>query len=176
MAITAGKKTADYGSLAFAASTVGLVMLATSIAPISYPKLQIDRCPFDSAGKVIPDRTADGVLTLAARIYFVHRAGVDDSVVAAYRGRGTSSALLRVVERHVGEDTHIEYCGRTVTGITASGMKVYEVRPDTQAKMNGRADSERRLGLNMGAGWLILGLLCFLRRRFLKRAVDRTIG
>lgn len=176
MATAAGKKATNYGSLAFAASAGGIALLVVSIPPTSYPKLHIGKCPFDSAGRVIPDRTADGVLTFAAGLYFVHREGVDDSTVAAYRAQGTTRGPVRELEHHVGEATHVEYCGSTVTGVTASGMKVYEVRPDTQATMNAQADLQRRLGLKMGAGGLFLGILCFLRWRLLKREAGYTIG
>ncbi|MFM0552874.1 hypothetical protein P0D69_18135 [Paraburkholderia sediminicola] len=176
MTTAAGKKTANYGSWAFATSAVGLVLLVAAIPPTSYPKVQIDKCPFDSAGRVIPDRTADGLLTLAAGIYFVHRDGVDDSIVAAYRGRWAGSSPLRKVEGHVGEAVHVEYCGRTVTDVTASGVTIFEVRPDTQATINSQADSERRSSVIMGAGWLLLGVLFFFKWRLLKREADYTIG
>ena len=152
MRTKAAKKAADCGSWAFATLTMGLVMLVASISPISRPKVHIDKCPLDSAGKVIPDRTADGVLTLAADIYFVHRDGVDDSIVASWRGKGGSNGPAAEMSGHVGELAHVQYCGRTVTRVTASGVNIFDSPPDTQATLDKKAASERRLSLRMSAG------------------------
>lgn len=153
---------------------MGLVLLLATLLPIWHRKVHIDRCPFDSAGKVIPDRTADGVLTLAADIYFVHRDGVDDSIVASWR-KGGSIGPAYEISRHVGELAHVEYCGRTVTRVTASGSNIFDAPPDTQATLDKRADSERRSTVLTGTASLLWGVLCFLKLCLIRREAAYTI-
>jgi hypothetical protein len=72
----AERKVESCRGFTFAGFILGLWFLFFAIVPIWRPKVHIDKCPVDSAGNVIPDRTIDGLLAAAAGIYFVHRDGI----------------------------------------------------------------------------------------------------
>ncbi|MFM0732360.1 hypothetical protein PQQ52_17885 [Paraburkholderia sediminicola] len=175
MRTKAERRAQSYSSMAFAGLTVGGALLLVALLPIWHRKVHIDKCPFDAAGKVIPDRTADGVLTLAADIYFVHRDGMDDSIVASWKKGGAIGPAYQI-SRHVGELAHVEYCGRTVTRVTASGVNVFEAPPGTQATLDAKADSDRRWAISTGATFLLWGVLCLLKLRLIRREAAYTIG
>ncbi|NYH18932.1 hypothetical protein [Paraburkholderia bryophila] len=169
MKTIAERKAESYWGMAFAGFVLGFALLLVALLQNPRPNVHIDKCPFDSAGNVIPDRSADGVLTVAADIYFVHRDGIEDSIVASCLGKGGCKGPAIEMRRHVGESAHVQYCGRTVTGVIASGIKIFEANPDTQATMDARASWEKRTAAFMGVAFVLFGALCFLKLRLIRR-------
>lgn len=153
---------------------MGFALLLVALLQSPHPKVHIDKCPFDSKGNVIPDRSVDGVLTVAASIYFVHRDGVDDSIIASCHGKGGCRGPANEISKHIGEPAHVQYCGGTLTGVTASGLKIFEANPDTQVTIDARARSEKRTALLMGITLVLWGVLCFVKLRLIRREALAT--
>jgi hypothetical protein len=171
MKMSAERKVQDYRSFTVAGLILGLWFLFAAILPIWHPKVHIDKCPIDSAGNVIPDRTADGLLATTASIYFAHRDGVDDSVIGNCAGKSPScNNLIYQLSGHVGEPIHVEYCGRTVSRVILSGNHIVRSQPPvSEAIIDERASSDRRLCILFGSALLFWGMLSFIKLRRVKR-------
>jgi hypothetical protein len=168
----AERKVESYRGFTFAGIILGLWFLFFAILPIWRPKVHIDKCPVDSAGNVIPDRTIDGLLAAAAGIYFVHRDGVSDSVIGTCAGKSPScNNLIYQLSGHVGEPIHVEYCGRTAASVILPGNHVVRFHPSaSEATIDERAISDRRLCILFGSALLLWGMLSFIKLRRVQRA------
>ena len=170
MKTSAERKVENYRGFTFAGFISGLWFLFFALLPIWHPKVHIDKCPIDLAGNVIPDRTVDGLLAATAGIYFVHRDGVDDSVIGTCAGKSPScNNLIPQLSGHVGEPIHVEYCGRTASSVILAGNHIVRSHPSvSEATTDERAISDRRLCTLFGSALLLWGMLSFIKLRRVK--------
>jgi hypothetical protein len=168
MAVTPSKKKSDYRRIAIALAICGLWFLLGSFLPIWHSTAHVDSCPFNAAGDVIPDRAADGVVTKNANMYFAHRAGAPDSLLAKCLDRNACNGPYSQMQGHLGEPVHVEYCGFTVTRVTLSGAEIFKTRPVTLESINA-TNSHERLALQfMVALCFALSLYYLVKLRRLK--------
>lgn len=107
--------------------------------------------------QIIPNRAADGVLRKVGDIYYVHRDGSDDVLVAAHfpgKGGGKTQGPIKLVEGHANESVHVEFCGTTVTRLTSPGRDVLISLP-TQSALDEIYAKEKRVD------WVILVIAAF---------------
>lgn len=127
-----------------------------------------DWCPIDVKGKVIPTRTADGLLQHEGGMFFVQ--GRDGKLsflpITWPDSKGPhdetwhrSERLLSTVVRSTGEVVHVEVCGSTVLRIDADGSNLFTANLRTQPDLNAEFAS-RNLPLRLGSLLFFAAFLC----------------
>lgn len=161
------KKNLLFGAILYACFAFPFLLF--TFLPIGYSPTDIDKCPFDAVGNVVPDRTADGILVKEAGMYFVHRDGLMDSLVARCSGRCSGrgpapcNGPVTVAKRHLGEVVHVEYCGRTVTGVNFIDGEIYRSKPLTKAFWDNQNSFGRKLLAMLAASFLAMSIICLVK-------------
>lgn len=149
--------------LAYAGVAAGTYFLLAALLPIWHaPKA--DHCALDQAGIVVPDRTANGIWSKAAGMFYLHREGVDDVVVASCFGKGGCKGPISEVEGHVGEPARVEFCRRTIIRVELSGVVVFNA-PPSQDILDARMLVGRKFLFWYGGLCLLAGLFALVRSR-----------
>lgn len=143
-----------------------------------------DECPVDANGKVIPTRTASGLLQHQGGMFFVQREGENYSFLPvtwpASKGPHDetwlrSERLVSALAKHAGEEVHVEICGHTVLRVDAEGGNVFATTLRTQQDLD-QEFASRNLSLRVVSLLCCIAFICSVIRWSIYRRIPNQIG